>query len=271
MSIVAGTREEPGRALRNLRDLLRNANQAEAESLASALGGCQHMVAALCDPLQFTLPEAIEMARCLARHNTNLDVQVLHLLRPNADGIITANRRNGRVLALVEEITARTRAIPLLMRALRQADDRVVSRLVLLIGRLRRDPGWLGHYCQSPDARIRANAVEGLWGNSDRASTSLMTSATRDSHHRVVANALVGLHLAGFRGAVDQLERITADSRPLWRAAAAWALGRTGESSAAAALRKLMADPDPRVRGAAVRALVQLRKASLPVPALGAG
>jgi HEAT repeat protein len=169
---------------------------------------------------------------------------------------------------MVADITNGTRAMPVLVRMLRHASGRILSKLLLLIGKLRKEPSLFAPYTANPDPRIHANALEAMWGNTDEVSMGLFFSGSRDNHHRVAINGLIGLHMAGRPTAIVELERLTQHECPLWRAAAAWALGQVGdESRGGAAIRKLMSDPDPRVRGAALRATIQLKKRESAQPA----
>jgi hypothetical protein len=233
----------------------------QAENLAASLPPDDRLATIVCTSEKLTLAEARRIARLLAPHNPSLDMQMLRLVAPNEKGEFPLAHHTSRVLDLVGDITNGTRAMPVLLRMLRQSNGRVLSKLLLLIGQLRRDPVLLGSYTASPDARVRANALEALWGSTDELSMNLFLGGARDAHHRVAINGLVGLHIAGRPTALGQLERLTKHDCPLWRAAAVWALGKVGEeSTAGVAVRQLMNDSDARVRGAALRATIQLRK-----------
>lgn len=109
-------------------------------------------------------------------------------------------------------------------------DGRLRSALALLSGRL----SALGRLGDSlfgdPDPRVRANAIESLWGRSDEDAVARFRAALGDSYPRPVANACVGLYLAGRAEAVRELSNMASHPEPRFRAAAAWAMGRTGHS-----------------------------------------
>ncbi len=87
-----------------------------------------------------------------------------------------------------------------------------------------------GSFFEDPDPRVRANAVESLWGRTDEDAVRRFRAALGDSHPRPVANACVGLYLSGRAEAVRELSNLASHPEPRFRAAAAWAMGRTGHS-----------------------------------------
>jgi hypothetical protein len=114
------------------------------------------------------------------------------------------------VLDLVGDITNGHAPCPF-YSMLRQPTEEF-SKLLLLIGQLRKDPVLLGSYTASPGASTR-NVFEALWG-ADESESVLQ----RDAHHRV---AIMGWWFtAGRPTALGQLERLMKHDCPLWRAAA---------------------------------------------------
>ncbi len=85
--------------------------------------------------------------------------------------------------------------------------------------------GWL----DGCDARVRANAVESLWGRRDAEAVAIFRRKLADGHQRVEANAAVGLYLAGESEAVKALWKMARGGEAPRLAAAAWAMGRTGD------------------------------------------
>jgi hypothetical protein len=251
------------RLVRRLHDLLRRPEDgaSEADKLAASITVSDPILRTICDGSHYTLAEARALVRCLANHHANLDVRMLKMVAPDEKGVFSQDQFTCRVLELVTGITRGTHTMPLLLRMLRSASGRVLSKLIILMGQVRKDSAILSSHLRSPDSRIRANAIEALWGNSSHDCIALFHAACRDANHRVGVNAWIGLHLAGDREALFQIMQLTRHESPLWRAAAAWALGRIGdERDCEPVLRDLMADPESAVRGAATRAVVQLRK-----------
>jgi hypothetical protein len=100
-----------------------------------------------------------------------------------------------------------------------------------LYERLRRDS----------DPRVRADAVEGLWGQKTEFAVKEFRSAAEDPHHRVAACGWVGLHMAGAPDAAAGLLEMAAHPDTRFRAAAAWAMGRTGDPKFKTALEQIRA------------------------------
>ncbi len=113
--------------------------------------------------------------------------------------------------------------------AAQEADVRTRARLALAWGKAalieRLGEGWL----EDGEARVRANAVESLWGRGDPEALEIFRRKLADGHQRVEANAAVGLYLAGESEAVAALWSMAQSAEAGRRAAAAWAMGRTGD------------------------------------------
>ncbi|GIU74656.1 MAG: hypothetical protein KatS3mg004_1743 [Bryobacteraceae bacterium] len=108
-------------------------------------------------------------------------------------------------------------------------DARLRSRLALLWGRLATAARLAELYFDDPDPRVRANAIESLWGRDDEEAVARYRRALQDQSPRIVANACVGLYLAGRTEALRELKALGEHPEPRFRAAGAWAMGRTGD------------------------------------------
>jgi hypothetical protein len=260
LSLAFAGSTESSEVIQPLHSLLQSsADDPECSRLAAQLAANDLTMNALADPFQFSLEEASELALRLAPHEAALDVRLLRLLFPDigkpSDAVLH------RVIDLIEPLKSGVAALPLLLRLITVSSDFAVSKLVRMIGRIKRDPEWLEPWClENSDPRIRANAVEALWGLSEGRSVQLLTKATRDPHHRVVANAWVGLHLSGDSQALDELDKMVASPAAGHRASGAWALAETRQHAKLPVLRKLASDTDPQVRSSAIMAIVRLRK-----------
>jgi HEAT repeat protein len=102
-------------------------------------------------------------------------------------------------------------------------DARLRSRLALLWGRLATAARLAELYFEDPDPRVRANAVESLWGRDDDEAVARYRRALQDQYPRIVANACVGLYLAGRTEALRELKALASIPN---RASAPPALGR---------------------------------------------
>lgn len=114
--------------------------------------------------------------------------------------------------------------------ALAGGDARLRARMALAWGRAAQIGKMGAQWLEDADARVRANAVESLWGRGDGEALEIFRRKLGDSHQRVAANAAVGLYLAGENEAVAALHRMASGQDPARRAAAVWAMGRTGDA-----------------------------------------
>jgi hypothetical protein len=127
---------------------------------------------------------------------------------------------------------------------LRVRDPRVRSRMSLLAGRVARLWEQFGDLQDDTDPRVRANAVESLWGIDSAMARAAFDRAMGDPNHRVRANALVGLYLLGDPQSLTGLLEMGRNPDALVRAAAAWAMGRTGDARFEPPLQELRRSPD---------------------------
>ncbi|MEJ5369641.1 MAG: HEAT repeat domain-containing protein [Bryobacteraceae bacterium] len=115
-------------------------------------------------------------------------------------------------------------------RMLERGDARARARMALVWGQAARIARAGEQWLEDSDARVRANAVESLWGRADAEAVEIYRRKLRDPNQRVAANAAVGLYLAGESEAVRALWSMAQEGEPGRRAAAAWAMGRTGDA-----------------------------------------
>ncbi len=115
-------------------------------------------------------------------------------------------------------------------RVLEGGHARTRARMALAWGKAARIARMGEQWLEDPDARVRANAVESLWGRSDEEAGEIFRQKLGDAHQRVAANAAVGLYLAGESMAVRALWKMATEGDAARRAAAAWAMGRTGDA-----------------------------------------
>ncbi len=211
------------------------------------------------DPGFLTGPEAIALAARMQAIDPGTDVRFLRLLLPK-NGPALDSWRATRVLEIVAAISDGRRTQTLLAVLLRNPDARVRSKAALLLGRANHNVGWLERGTDEPDPRIRANAVEALWGVDTREARTSFLAAAEDANHRVAANGVVGLYRAGDLRSAPLAEAMATHADPLFRAAAVWAMGGTQDPRFLPTLAKFMAENTGSVRRNALRATVQIRK-----------
>jgi HEAT repeat protein len=172
--------------------------------------------------------------------------------------------RAKRVLAIVNELPASRRILLPLMNLLHSPDPKVRSKAVSLYGRISQDAGWVRKQLDEGDARVRANAVESLWGTDSTSARAVLQEASRDQHHRVAANALVGLHRIGADDVAAALQEMALAQEPMGRAAAAFAMGQILRADFKPVLQSLLKDESPQVRSQALRSLIRLKRQPQP-------
>ncbi len=212
---------------------------------------------------------AATLARQAATIQPLLDVRLVGLVLTNQANIrgVVKSAVVLRALALVEAISDCTRLAPSLMQLLRHPCGRVRSKTALLLGRANRNPARVGTLLASPDARLRANAVESLWGDFRQDTLRTLWKATHDECSRVVVNALLGLCKAGDRNAHVGLLKLAESADPVRRCGAAWAMGESLDRQFSEAVERLAQDEDAKVRAMAEKSHEKLRIPCPVVPA----
>lgn len=222
--------------------------------IATAMSHSEAAILAMADPSSTRLPGAIGVARAVSHIDAAFESRLLRqirLARPERQAAVTH-----RVLDLVAAAGQPHRAVPLLLPLTRAADDRVRSRATLIVGKWKRDARWLSQFLDDRDARVRANAIEALWGVAE--AQGLFRSAFSDFHHRVLANAIVGTHMSG-ADLTSKVEDLIVSPSDSFRAAGAWAAGECGLDIFREPLQR-MALRHGISRGAALRALVKMQR-----------
>ncbi len=216
--------------------------------------------ACLAEPALFQADHAVQLARNWARVEPTLNLKLLELIFSDQGqgGVDIARTR--RILELVGALPPHPRILPSLMKLLRSPDERLHSKATALFCRASKSADWARKKLDEPDPRVRANAVEGLWGIDSQSVMSVLQHALLDADHRVVANALVGMYPLNRVQAARAMCEMTVHARALFRAAGAFAMGQTLSVEFVPPLETLVKDADARVRSHALRALVRIRK-----------
>jgi hypothetical protein len=163
-----------------------------------------------------------------------------------------------RVVNSLEKLTDARRIAPRLLPLLRHPDQRLRSKVVRIVGCCGKNKQWVARQLADADPRIRANAVEALWGIDDPESRELLKTVAQDENNRVVGNALLGLYRSGDCAAITALLKMAEDGPPLFRATAAWVMGETGDPRFRDALKTLAGVNDSMVRKRAAASLQAL-------------
>lgn len=218
------------------------------------------LIPALCLP-SLSSREAVALARAASRIDSMVDVAVARCL---ADGVGAAgsydDRAAVRLMDVLCEISSGQRILPWLMRLLRQPNEDLRSKAVLIIGRHSRSVRWLAQRLAESDTRVRANAVEALWDVDQGEVRELLESAARDADNRVAGNALLGLYRLGECAAIPDILAMAGNPSAMFRSTAAWVMGESGDSRFSEAAAAMLRDADPTVRKHAFSALGRIKE-----------
>jgi len=173
---------------------------------------------------------------------------------------------SARALDILNETSVGRRLLPILSHLVDSSDPRTSEKATLFIGRRIQSVSWAARQLRRDDPRVRANAVEAIWGLKSAAATGLLEDCVADHCNRVAGNALVGLHMAGKPGVAEHITGIVSAPKPLFRSTAAWTMGKIGDANFVSQLVSLLRDDHPEVRSAALRSLIQLRRAPVKQP-----
>jgi hypothetical protein len=214
----------------------------------------------LCDPGAFSLEEEIGIVRELAAADPAFDLKLAR--RFSVPGESMPDEVAMRLLDLLGAICTTNRVLPLIVRLLQDPHPRLQSKAALLIARANMAPQTAAQLLMEGDARVRANAVEALWGCDTPLARGLFREGARDVNNRVVGNALLGLYLIGDTSAIPQILRMGVSADPLFRATAAWVMARTGNPRFLPVLKGLVKNSRPGARNRVFQAITTLKNAA---------
>jgi len=217
------------------------------------------LLTALCDRESYSVEEAAQMVRAASRVDPLTDAKLLrrmlaHLSHSQNDKECEMVRK---ILGVFDAASLGRRLLPLMVQLLRTSDPHVRSKVATMFGKGNRQVSWA---LDDPDPRVRANAIEALWGVESNAVRQILWKAARDAHNRVAGNAILGLLRLEDQGAVAMLNRMSSDQSAAFRATAAWVMGQSGDRALTPPLEKMMDDPDENVRRNALLSLTLLRE-----------
>jgi len=212
---------------------------------------------ALANPAQFSLEEAVEFFAVLVRIDPLLDTKLARwmLSHLREEPLERASAAVHRILRILEQSSAARRLGPMLVQLLRLPDPAIRSKVALLLGRSTQDIRWA---LADRDPRVRANAVEAIWGVDSKEARRTLWSMAGDPNNRVAGNALLALHRLGEPKAAEDLTAMARHQSPRFRATAAWVMGQTQDATFREVLQGLEADADENVRRNARLALARL-------------
>ena len=214
----------------------------------------------LCDPALLSLEEEVAIVSEAVAIDPTLDLKLARRFgsgaAPMPDEVAL------RVIDLLLVIANNNRVLPLIVKLLHDPNPKLRAKAVRLLARSNMAPKIAERLMTERDARVRANAVEALWGSDTPAARALFREATRDGNNRVAGNALLGLYLLGEVGSIPMILKMAAHPDPLFRATAAWVMERTGNPRFLPLLKQLVRDSGPGTRNRVFRAITSLKQAA---------
>jgi hypothetical protein len=224
------------------------------------------LLRALCDPT-LGREDALSLGRAAKRVDPLADVALARSLADSATGSGAVQVTDpSRLMDILCEIADAGRIMPSLMRMMRHPNSHLRSKAVKLIGRGSLSAKWVMGRLSEPDPRVRANAVESLWGVDTPEARTLLSFAANDGDNRVVGNALLGLYYLGETSALADVMKLAGVESTLFRSSAAWVMGEAGDPRFTESLRRMISDPDAVVRKRAFAALAQIKAANAQPP-----
>jgi hypothetical protein len=227
----------------------------------------------LSDPGPIAMERAHVVFGRLIALDPSFDVKMAKML-PDRTGInhsvALEGLRAARAIEVLDAGSKGRRLLPVLSHLAESRDPRLRAKAMLFVGRRIQSPGWAEKQLEHKDPRIRANAVESLWGLDTLPARELLHRCVNDSASRVAGNSLIGLYLVGEPGILEEVSSMSAAANERFRATAAWSMGRIGNSLFVPDLTTLVRDEDQLVRGTALRSLIGIRREEAKAAAVAA-
>jgi hypothetical protein len=178
-----------------------------------------------------SLDEAARLLRVSSKNDPSYQVDLIARVKAELDrnASALANSEFSRLLDILARSVDPEKLGGMLASLVEHPDERVRSKVaVIAAGNARvgsHKEGWL----KDVDPRVRANAVESLWGRRDAEAIQLLKLASKDPHHRIAANALYGLYQAGEACSIRGVLRLFRELEVPRQLAGIWLLGQTGD------------------------------------------
>ncbi len=199
----------------------------------------------VCDPNAFSRTESVDLLRKLMKLDPMTDLELVKSVLENGASTAEAEAAGLRLLEAMAEVSNGSRILMASAPLLRHANPRIRSKAALLVGRRSRDSKWIARIQDEPDGRVRANAIESLWGVEFDGAREVMLGASRDKHTRTAGNGMVGLYRLADLESVAIMMEGAASEDPAMRASSAWAMGETGDPRFLKCLVPLIAQTGP--------------------------
>jgi hypothetical protein len=202
---------------------------------------------------------AISIGAKLAASDPRFDAALFECLREVSAGSSDDALLVG--LEILDAISERDRLVLNVLRLLKHENPKLRSKAALFIARRRPHLRWVSDLSQEPDARVRANTLESLFGIQEPFILPLFRQHVNDENNRVAGNAILGLYQLGETASIQHVEQMAKDERPLFRNTAVWVMGQTGDPRFSSVLSAQLSDSDKFVRRQALLGLGKIKQA----------
>jgi hypothetical protein len=135
-----------------------------------------------------------------------------------------------------------------MVQLFRSSDPRIRSKVARLVGKYSQYQAFIARRLQEDDPRVRANAIESLWGVDTPVARRALEAAVSDSNHRARINAIYGLYLLGNSTSVRLLLKQARHFSASFRMAAVWGMGQIADPRFAGVVQEMTTDADESVR-----------------------
>ena len=252
-------------ALPVLRD---ESDSAGLHYIATLLHSHDLLLAPLCSPQVFTRSEAIRIGRHLMEVDAQFDLRLLRSgvnnngsTSPEELERLFGTPPGMRMLEILGEISDGSRVISTMTQLMSHPDPRVRSKAALLVGRSNKNHKWVKDRLGEADPRVRANAIESLWGSDTDGSRAVYWTALGDDDDRVVGNAILALYRLGDPASIQLLLQLVAHPEIPFRVTGVWAMGETGDPRFMPMLARMIAEQVRELRANAFRSMAKIKKA----------
>ena len=212
---------------------------------------------------------AVNLVRRFLEIDPSYDVKLAERLPNRRESNLTEaldSVRSTRALDILDQTSRGRRLLPIVGHLPTYRDTRISAKATLFVGRRVQNPEWTRKMIAQRDNRVRANAIESLWGLESPAAVELLEECAVDGNNRVLGNSLLGLHLAGRREVEQRVLDLAGAGKYQLRSTGAWVMGQIGTGDCVARLTQLVRDEHPQVRNTALRSLLELRRAESKSP-----
>ncbi len=227
------------------------------------------MVDYLTAPQASSREKAVNLFRRFLEIDPSFDVKLAERLPNRRETNLTValdSKRSTRALDILDQTSRGRRLLPLVGHLPTSRDTRISAKATLFVGRRVQNPSWTKKLLGQADQRVRANAVESLWGLDSDAAVQVLEDCADDHNNRVQGNSLLGLHLLGHDEAERRAIDIANANKWEFRSTAAWIMGKMGGEECLHCLTDLIRDDHPQVRSTALRSLIEIRRAQANTP-----